>query len=332
MSEDKDMQVPLDKSIGYAIRKFRKKKRMTQKQLTKSDDPSRRILSERTLGRIERGETPLSPKYLDEILQELGVSYAEFFSEVEGPDSTLFLNGFSEVWDLLFEKKHEEASKRLNELLLKSKVDLRKPHIAQALMLYNCRVEVESLPDNADFDLYQEELSTSLCLTSPYAVADRNGLILAKVASNVFTLNEYRIMNIMAALNELRGDTNAAVGVYRAMKKSLKNKTLSSEIRNKLLPTVCYNLADSLTNQCEFGEAITTAETGLTHGKKVGNHKADGSLYYAMAKALQLNGELEKAAENFGRSYASFKAQGREESAKKVKDFAADKYGVFIKD
>ena len=305
MSEDKDMQMPLNEHVGRAIKKHRQKKRLTRKQLTRADDPSRRICSEKTLERIERGEAAISAVYLDGFLEVLGVGYTEFYNEVEGPEMTLFHNGFSEVWDLLFDKKHEEAKTKMENLISVTTVDLGKPTIKQAIMLYNCRVSAER------GDACMDELYIALYLTSPFLADGKGEIALPLVASNIFTLNEYRIMVVIAYFLERRGDMANSAEIYKTLICSLEYKTLVNETRNKLLPTVCYNLADVLTTQGKYGEAASISMAGLRHGNAVGNHKMDGALYYSLAKAQQLVGETVNAERNFNLSYSSFKAQGR---------------------
>jgi len=56
----------------------------------------------------------------------------------------------------------------------------------------------------------------------------------------------------------------------------------------------------------------------------------DGLLYYSLAKAQHFLGKLREAEENFRNSYISHKVQGRKEMADKVKEFAAEKYNVYV--
>ena len=114
------------------------------------------------------------------------------------------------------------------------------------------------------------------------------------------------------------------------MKESLENRALPDEVRNKMLTVICYNLADSLTNQGEYEEATRISEAGLWHGRTVGSHRMDGLLYYSLAKAQQLMGNIESAFENFHNSYYSHKAHRKIEKAEMVKKFALEKYGVQI--
>ena len=313
---------------GSIIKKLREKKGFTQKQLCNNDDPKNYICSERTLIRIERGKIPLSEKYLNGFLSVLGVSYTEFCNEIDGePTTTLFLNGFSDAWDLLFEKEHSKAKARMENLITSLAVDLKKPLIMQAVMLYECRESVElNGGDEGCFHV----LCKALSLTSPHVVEGERNIALDRVLSGIFTLNEYRIMNIMASMKERPRNMATSVEIYKAMKKSLENKSLPNEIRNKMLPTVCYNLVDALTDQGKYKEAIKVGEFGLMHGKTVGSHRMDGLLYYSIAKAQYLMGEKDKATENFTNSYLSHKVQGRIKMVELVKKLAAEKYNVYL--
>jgi len=313
---------------GGILRKLREKKGITQRQLCGVEDPRNYICSEKTLSRIEKGDTWFSEKYLRGFLAVLGMSYTEFCNEVDGgPETTLFLNGFSEVWDLLFEKKYDKAKARMESLINEAIIDLEKPLIKQAVMLYECREKAEN--DNNSIGC-MERLCSALSLTSPHIVVDGSEVSFAQVASDIFTLNEYRIMNIMASIKERQEDIAASVEIYRAIKESLENKALPSEIRNKMLSTICYNLADALTDLEEYEEAVKVSEAGLRHGKMVGSHRVDGLLYYSLAKAQHLMGEKDKAAENFRSSYFSHKVQGKKEMAEMVKEFATEKYNLYI--
>ena len=227
------------------------------------------ICSEKTLERIEKGDAPLSIIYLGKFLEVLGISYTEFFNEAEGPEAVLFLNGFGDVWDLMFEERHDEAKKKMKSLM--GKANLGKTLVKQAVMLYNCRARAEM--DVGDTGC-MEELHRALFMTSPRIADNRNEIVLTAVSSSRLSLNEYRILNIIASIKERQGDTAGSIKIYDAVKASLENKALPSEIRNKMLPTVCYNLADSLTNQGEYYRATKVSEAGLLHGKAVGKRLA----------------------------------------------------------
>jgi len=312
---------------GITLKMLREEKRLTQSQLCKADDPHNYICSVRTLSRIEKGEIPLSDKYLSGFLSVLGISHTDFYYEVDGgKKTTLFLNAFSDVWDLLFKKKRSEAKAKMKSLIADAVIDLEKPLIKQAIMLYEYREKAEYGDDDTDC---MEELCMALSLTSAYIVAG-NEIAFAQVASGTFKLNEYRIMNVIASEKVRKGDMATSVEIFKALKESLENKTLPSEIRNKMLPTICYNLADALTDRGEYKEAAKISEAGLSHGKKVGSHRIDGLLYYSMAKAQYFLDEKDKAAGNFKSSYYSHKVQGKDEMAEMVKKFALEKYDVNI--
>ena len=88
-------------NLGSFIKKIRKRKGITQRQLVRGDSIENRICSEKTLSRIENGEVDLSDRLLRDFLSVLGMNFTEFFYEVEGGvETTVFLNSFNEAWDL----------------------------------------------------------------------------------------------------------------------------------------------------------------------------------------------------------------------------------------
>ena len=316
-------------AVGNTIKKLRKEKQLSQTQLSKADDPVKCICSLKTLRRIEQGRSTITARYLDGFLQVFGITHAEFYKRVEVPELILFMNGFNEVWDLLFIDNYSGAEKRMNKLLSEFNTVTGIPLINQSVILYRCVVKAGSRDSDAECI---DDLFDALSLTAPHIIESKDDLDLMKVSAGIFSINEYRIINIIATLKEYLGDANASASIYKAVKESLENKALPCDKRNKLLPTVLYNLTDTLTNQEIYNEAVKTGELGLRHGKMVGNHKMDGQLYYSLAKAQYFMGEACKSADNFKRSYASFKAQGRNGMAMKVKELVAKKYDLHIDD
>ena len=66
-------------NLGSFIKKIRKRKGITQRQLVRGGSIGNRICSEKTLSRIENGEVDLSDRLLRDSLSVLGMSFTEFF-------------------------------------------------------------------------------------------------------------------------------------------------------------------------------------------------------------------------------------------------------------
>lgn len=313
-----------DIKIGNTIRQLRERKNMSQAELCKPDFADK-ICSMRHLSRIENGETTPHPRTLYRLLEGLGVSLSEFTHLIAEPDIANFQHDFSEIWDLLFEKRYEKAASLLDALKTKPYCNIDNPLIEQALLM--CDASFVDAKNNNNGCL--THLHKAMRLTSPH-VFENNELSHNYISRNMFTLNEYRILMYFAIIKSRLGFTNECILTLSAMCESLNNKKIDVEIKNRLLPTIYYNLSDELIDSKCYEEALSYCEKGISLCKKAKNYKTLPHLYYSIAKVFIILGNKDRAEENFRQSYNIFSAHGDNETALQVKKLVATKYNLWL--
>ncbi|MCL2398331.1 MAG: helix-turn-helix domain-containing protein [Defluviitaleaceae bacterium] len=311
--------------VGETIKQLRQQRSLSQRELTKCDTPSETICSTKTLRRIEQGKVAPSIFEIKFFLSVFGVSMSEFESLVEGQDLLTFRNSFEEICNLLFDERYQEASRHLELLKEQKYCDPKNPQILQALLLCDGFFQ-RNLHKNLQASL--DVLYSALRITVPSVISEDNRVKYGIISDRMFSLNEYRILNLIAIILIDLNQNYLATRIFKAMCKSLQNKKISSEIRNHFLPTTYYNLSDCFIDEKRYKEAFNVCEEGLEFCESIKNFKNFAKLLYNRAKSLYYMGDKESAAEGFKHSYSTFISLKRNEMASRVKTIVATKYQI----
>ena len=309
------------KKVSDTLQHLQNKRGLTQKKLCKQGI----VCSERHLRRILNGDVEPSPTVLDGLLEVLGVSLPEFTQLVYGEDMLLFQHDFSEIWDLLFMRKYEEADLLLAALKAKPYCNTSNPAIAQALLMHDG--VLMNLKEN--FHESNRILYEAICMTSA-GVLQKGEPNPEFVALNVLEPNEYRIIGVIAINLCSMGQSPVAIKIFEALCESLSNKKVDVETRNKLLPNIYYNLSDELIETKQYENALCICEKGIQLCERTITLKMLPLLLYNSGKALVFMGDRTQAEIRFRRSYDAFRVQGNEKSALRGKEMVAEKYKIFI--
>jgi len=246
---------------------------------------------------------------------------------LNGEDMLNFNNHFAEIWILCNNDNYKDAQKELEELKKQDYCNISNPIIAQALLLLEA-LFLERVHKDIKGCLYRS--CTALRLTRTNVLAKNNNPKCTVIAESIFTLNEYRILNLIAiALDEL-GQRKFITQIYKALCKSLNNKKIDSSISVKFLATVYYNLADSLIKEENYVEALEVCKEGISFCKKFQKFDKYAKILYCKAKAL-INLERVVSAENtFKQSCDTARNHGDEALAAKIKSTVAKKYNIHL--
>jgi len=312
---------------GATIKALREQKGLSQKNLIKHDVPTEQICSVRTLRRIEKGETTISLEILRKLLYALNVSEIEFADMLYGQDKYKFQNDFNEIWDLIFDEKYDKANDKLNTLKSKSYYDIDLPYVAQAMLLCKGILEKNT---NTDYQKSYEVMHEALCKTLP-STPFKNGKISTEyISSHILTLNEYRIITVIANLLGHLDRKRFKIDILKATYTSLSNKEVDRELRKKLLPNVYYNLSNALIDERCYNDALNICIEALIFCKQYKLYKIYGEIIYNKAKSLLFLDDIVKATEIFRLSYNVFIAQGDDNKASFVKNTVLQKYNIRI--
>lgn len=315
-----------NKRVGAEIRRLRKQKNISQIDLCKSDSYLGRICDRRTLIRVENGETAATPAILNKLLAALRVSPLEFAYMVDGQEMIDFQHDFSEIWEMWFNRQHEEATRLLDILKTKPYCDITNPKVKQATLLFDA---LELVDVKKDIIGCLNVLHKAINITSS-CIFEENEIDFGFISNHIFTLNEYRILKLLAIVKTRLGEPEASIFLLTAMCESLCNKKVDVEVRNRLLSNVYYTLSEELINTGQYQDALSFCEKGLLFCKQINNYKVLPFLLYNEAKALFFLNDMVHAEEKFKQSYNAFLALGNEESALRTKEWAAEKYQILI--
>lgn len=263
---------------------------------------------------------------LNQLLAVMGVNPLDFAHMLDEQSMLSFQNDFSEIWDLCFEKQYEEAILLLEILKAKPYCNSTNPITAQALLLFDglLLLNVEK-----DFPECLNVLYKAIHITSPIIM--KNGeLNLEFISDHAFTLNEYRIIKSIALAVYCIGNSHVEIDILDALRKSLCNKKVDVEIRNRLLPNIYYNHSEGLIRKNNYKDALGICEKGVQFCKQIKNFKILPYLLYNRAKAFYMTGSKVQAETGFTRSHDAFFVHGDEETATRIKKIVAEKYQIFI--
>jgi len=313
--------------VGKAIKYFRKLKNMTQQALVKHDKPYESIFSLKTLQRVERGKSAVTASNLKLLLSILDITQDEFDNHVGGQDLISFQNDFVEIWQLFFNGLYEEAKQDLEILRNKGYCDMNNPKIAQSVLLCEARIKVRH---EKDFHGGLDILHEALRLTGPMLVSKDGKINHELMPQCVFTLNEYRILNMIAVVLDDVNERTLAIELLEKICKSLECKKIDSEIRNKFLPTTYHNLSELFLDEKRYKDAFNISEKGIEFCLRVHNSKMLGRLRYNKAESLYLDGSKGDGIIGFKKSYETFLINGQSESAEFIKNKVALEYGIIL--
>jgi len=317
------------KKLGVLLRKLRKQKGLTQKSLSKEDDPVDYICTARHLKRIEKGESVPTQHMLEQFLSILGVSFVEFHDMLYGNDLRLFHSNFDEIWNTGFKGNNEAYMQKLEVLKSKSYCDMKIPAIKQAIML--CEANVLSKIDKnheASLDMLYEALR----ITTSKILSDNNEVNYEKMSELTITINEYRIIKLIANIKARLNKPKESLNITLAIVDSLESSLVSFDVKKKLLPTNYFNLSCALFDDNNPSGALDAAEKGIAFCNDVSDYKVLAELLYNKARALYIMGEIEESGILFQESYNTFKTTKNSLKAASVKKFAKEIYGISIID
>ncbi|MCL2285337.1 MAG: helix-turn-helix transcriptional regulator [Firmicutes bacterium] len=314
------------KSIGAIIKSLRTQKQLSQKELCKSGTLDQ-ICTVRHLMRIEKGTHSPYPEVLNRLLSVLGVNIAEFQALLYDNDLRQFNNDFEEIWSAGFVNNHQAYNSKLEELKDKDYCNTSIPSITQALMLLEANAAFKVTQDhNVVLDMLYEALR----ITTSKVLSKDNIVNCQKVNEPNFTINEYRIIKLMAVVKAKLGQPEEAIEINEALIASLKRSSICYNTRNKLMATVYFNLSNNLLSKDRYDEAFGVIEEGIAFCEKAKEYKVIGELRYNKARFYYLTGDMEQAKIHFKESYDTFTTLMEHKNAEYVKLTAKNKYSIEI--
>lgn len=308
------------------FKELRHRKGLTQGQLS-GEGTDHRICSKKTIGRIENGEGTPSPSVLSKLLSVLDVSYDEFQSLIYDEDIRAFNQDFARIWDVGYNKDYLKMDEMLQILNKKPYCVKHIPVVSQALLLGK-GVLLSRL--HKDDERALEVLLYSLQKTAPNVVSKNNDIILTQIHKRSFSLNEYRILKIVANIKAAAGKGQEALDLSYAIVVSLECEATSYEIRKKLLPTAYFNTSNTLLKNELYAQALDVATRGIDFCLSIKELKVNGELFWNKGRALHGMGDLRQATVFFQKALNFFIGHDADHTALSLINTAKDKYGIIL--
>jgi len=308
--------------VGSLLKQLRLAKKLTQEALAEKAH-----CDKRTIIRVEQGQASPSVDTFRFILHALGTDESEFFAKLYNIDMRQFNNDFEEIWDLSFTNNHQTASTNLDALKDKDYCNMDVPVIKQAILLCEA-VRQSYLHKNyiTCFDVCCEALQ----VTVPNILAEDKTVNCKKVVSLAPTVNEYRVLNIIANLKERFGQQQQALDISSALVVSLESDMVNYSIKKKVLPLAYSNFTHRLLTDKLYAKALEIAERGLHFSRKVKEFGYFNGIMCHKGTALYYMGDTKQAKICLKQAYDGFVKHGNTEYAEIMRESAKMQLGIDI--
>ena len=308
-----------NRKLGLFLKHQRLEKGFTRKQLVEFGAEFG-ICSENQLARIENGKCSPSTGTLQTILNALDTRMEDFFHKMNSQNIQMFNNHFNVMWDIVHEKGYNVFEEHLSELKCKEYCDTSEPVIEQAILLCEGIICKNILKNpHKSYEILLEALQ----LTASKNIVRYETIDYKFVATNSFSLNEYRILTVMANSKNKIGSYEEATKGLEAICFSLERKDTGYDVKKKLLPLTYYNLSVLLIKTHKNIEASKIADKGIAFCLNTKEFKQLGSLYVNKAHALYHINSIKNTTEYlhyFQLAYDTFVTQGNHAKAELVRN------------
>lgn len=315
------------KTIGATLKYLREKSGLTQKELVREDSPTERLCDLSHYAKIEQGRKSVGSQLLFQILDRLGVSFAEFEVIQHGGGLQRFKDEFEQLWEIGYKKDYQTVGAMLDALKSKDYCNTDVLSIMQALQLADgVLLSSRDKKHNESLTLLYNALKT----TAASVFTERNKLDYEIITSIAFGINEYRIMNMIANVIEILGNHQYATEVSKAIVASLENDSTSRDIKKKLLPSTYFNLSIKILRECDYAGALPIIERGLEFCYSTNEIKVLGKLLWNKGEVIHALHDSIQASSWFEKAYHHSILCGNSSLAKNMKDIALERYNISL--
>ena len=294
------------KRLGKTLREVRKEKEMTVEEACVCARTQEEICSVSQLRSYESGRVMPDMDILRKLVRGMWMNSVDFLERVANYDMFHFERDFEEIWDLSFLRQFNKASTLLEKLKTKPYCKRENKQVQQVLLL--CEALFAKNID-ADLPKANKLLCDAINITKPTVLKASSEVDYKYVSTNVLKLNEYRILKLMALVIGIHKSYDESSLILESLEKSLLQKKVNDKIRDRLLPTVYYNLSDALIdckNPKSYEKALLISETGIKYCRKHDCFKILPYLLFSKGEALFNLGRTE-AVVYFKQSYDALK-------------------------
>jgi len=283
--------------------------------------------SKSTVIRIEKNITQPSDYTLTNLLSVLSVTREEFDARLYGADLKWFNEDFLRIWDAGYAEDFATMEKMHEDLKCKPYYNPEILAMKQALLL--CDSVILRTRDK-NYKAALATLHKALKLTTSKLLTKKNTVRYENLKNLVITLNEYRILKLIANNMDDTGQQQQAIELYQAIIVSLENKPASYELQKRLLPTTYFNLSTTLLDENEYSKSLEVTECGLKFCSSVNEFKLNGEFFWNKGRAYFGLKDIAQATLWFQHSYNTVANNGKHDIAEYLKNVSQEKYGITI--
>lgn len=311
------------RAFGKFIKKARIERKMTQVELSWNEEESREICSVRELQYIEKGEGKVKPVLMEQLMERLGIDLKEWEKEVDREIKGRFDNAFDRIERDLVKKRYEKAREGYQGLIEQTYYPKKRAYYRQHLGYLEVSIEKD---EDGQKQEAIEGLRKILKISKPALFLKDGRVNIEYLASNICTLIEYRMLNLLSTKLTQEEAPSDSKAVTEALISSLKLELVEIGIKRKLLPGACFNLSNDLFDVGAYEEMLEVCREGIEVGLGGGLLEVIPYLKYNEGKALWYLGRKEGAFIKFKGARDLFLALEEPHNADHIEEITAEKY------
>ena len=322
------------KEIGAAVRKFRKEKGLSQKQLIYARGEKYPVLSENALIAIEKGKTLPKQETLDIVLSILDKTMSDLLEEIDREAKVSFNNAIENISLLVSNHKYSEANILLMSLkedeIVYNKVD---PANRQIVGFYEgvFAYKLHKDPTQA-LKILKEELAIRrpAVFSKKKKELDIDRIDNDKLAKESLSFIDYRMLSSISNIKFDIGLYDESVEILYSVIKSLNTKLVAKSVKDNMLNMIYFNLSNNLKKLKRYSEALEVCDLGIVLCKVIKTTKTLGELYSNKGEIYGYLKDIEKAHHFYKLSCDQFIRDDEPEKLEITRNGALEVHGISV--
>jgi len=201
------------------------------------------------------------------------------------------------------------------------------PKIRQDILLLEALLQCGL---NKEYRQGMNKLLTALKITVPQLVTKDGHIECDYLKEEALQMNEYRIVKIVAILEENLGNMKEAIELTLALVESLEGKDVYRDVQKKLLPSSYYNAINALIESGRYTDALDMADDGISFCQRFSEPKELSKLVFTKGIAFYKCGDIEQATTLFKDACSNARFCGDLEREEMFKAYAKNKCAILL--
>jgi transcriptional regulator with XRE-family HTH domain len=313
--------------VGAYIKKTRKAKKMSQRELI-TDDDGFQIVSEKTLIEIEKGRKAARPDTLNLLLRKLDKSMVDVLAEFENDGILRFENRAWEIHSLMLGGKNEQANSEYEQLDSENWYNRDDPKTAG--MLLSLKAGILGDVSN-EIDLALEAIQNHLLKTHPALFKSETTLMQLDeqyIEKTTLKKSEYLKLVNISILYADKDELETTVNLLSSIIISITDGLLEASFKASVLCQIYYILSYALLESGSYEDSLVAITHGIELCEQTQNAQNLGWLHFNKGIALTMLGNKESAKDCFSRAHTIFAAFMQDEYIEDSTNYAKEEFGI----